>query len=172
MARPRKPPTPTKFSDAPDAQDLAGALIFDEDEFAHLRGKLLFVFYISKVMKKEGRTLHGTVEAVRGKNAFLYWKGKKKDSNDPFFRLVLSERTFATLETDQKKFVLRHLLRSCILKFSDNSDEPAYSIRKPDFSFFLADLSDPCWQDVCRIWEAVGNAQAQTKLSLDAEAAA
>lgn len=157
------------FHDAPDAAQIGRELIASEKEFEHLNTYHIVYVFSEKTMKRGERTVCGTAEVVRGKNAFLYWQGREEEGQEAFFRLTFSQMLWKFLTAEQKRFVVRHELRHCGKKWSKAKREEVIYLKPHDFELFRADLNDPSWKPVCDIWEAVKAASEQTSLPLDDE---
>lgn len=145
------------FSGAKDAAELGAEIIADEDEFARLREYLVIYVYRDKAAKKLGKTTYGTAEVVRGKNALLWWQGQGQEDSTPFFRITLAEDIWENLDEDQRKWLLRHELRHCGLKFTKKG--PKLTLKPHDFELFSADLKDPVMQSVCQVIKVVREGQ-------------
>jgi hypothetical protein len=72
------------ITEAPEVEQVAQAIITKEHEFARLRTRHIVYIFRDIAQKKSGKTVYGTAEVVRGKNAHLYWNARsKKESPTP-----------------------------------------------------------------------------------------
>lgn len=149
------------FTPAAEVHEVATEVL-QEEEFQAIVGETFLYYFRSQHQKKSGKQVYGTAEVVRGKNAVLY----KRDGSD-FFRIVIAEDLWEELDDNQRKFLVRHELRHCILKFSKATKSMRKAIKPHDFELFLADLKDPCMESVCTVWNAVKAAQNQTRMELE-----
>jgi hypothetical protein len=145
------------ISSAPDVEALAEEIIDTEDEFQHLRVETVVYIFRDKANKKLGKTVLGTAEVVRGKNAHLYWKSQGREDSPAFFRITIAEDIWENLEEDQRKWLLRHELRHCGIKHTDKG--PRLTLVAHDFELFYADIKDPVMASVCQVIKAVKDIQ-------------
>lgn len=150
------------ITSAEDAKHMAEEIINTEAEFERLRIEHIIYVFRDKAQKKLGRTVYGTAEVVRGKNAHLYWSGQGKEDAPPFYRITLAEDIWKHLDEDQRKWLLRHELRHCGLKFT--KDGPRLTLIPHDFELFHMDLHDPVFSSVCEVIKTVKSLQ--TKLEI------
>ena len=150
------------ITDAPTVREIAERIINEEAEFERLR--LYHVVYVfrDKAQKKLSKTVYGTAEVVRGKNAHLYWSAQGKEYAPAFFRIVIAEDIWHELDEEQKAWLVRHELRHCGVKFT--KDGPRLTLVPHDIELFFADIKDPVFDDVCKVIEAVK--QIKTRMEL------
>lgn len=145
------------ISSAVDVEAMAEEIINTEDEFQHLRTETLVYIYRDKAQKKLGKAVYGTAEVVRGKNAHLYWKDKGREDAPAFFRITIAEDIWDELDEDQRKWLIRHELRHCGIKFT--KDGPRLTLKPHDFELFFADMRDPVMGSVCEVIKTVKQLQ-------------
>jgi len=145
------------ITSAPEVEAMAQDIINTEDEFVHLRIEHLVYIFRDKAEKKLGRTVLGTAEVVRGKNAHLYWAKQGREDAPPFFRITIAEDMWTELDEEQQKWLIRHELRHCGMKFTKGG--PRLTLKPHDFELFFADIRDPVMGSVCEVIKTVKQMQ-------------
>jgi len=145
------------YDTAEDVATIGSALIADEDEFSHLRDAVILYVFSDIAPKRNGVPIFSSTDVVRGKNAFLYWKGRNEPGSRPFYRVMVSEDLWQRLDGEQSKFLVRHALRHCGVK--NNKKGRRLVVTPHDVDLFLSDLTDTCWESVCAVWQKIQEAE-------------
>src|SRR5262245_24510777 len=93
------------ITDAPTVREIGERIINGEDEFERLRTYHVVYVFRDKAQKKLTKTVLGTAEVVRGKNAHLYWSAQGQEYAPAFFRIVIAEDMWHELDEDQKAWL-------------------------------------------------------------------
>lgn len=150
------------ISNAEEVAEIGREIINTEEEFTRLRLHHIVYVFRDKAQKKLTKTVYGTAEVVRGKNAHLYWSGKGQDYAPAFFRIVIAEDIWQELTEPQRRWLVRHELRHCGVKHTKAG--PRLTLIPHDIELFFADIKDPQFDDVCAVIEAVKSIQQRMEL--------